>query len=143
MVSHKNLGLPLLACDLAPFNPEHISFTMMDYSRVDLTKSNVFRNVSSSRRKNVFGRVKQYKSQELMDHEIASVEVDMNTIAEWEKANKKATKAMMGLDLHKVGGLGNAGGKNIGAVVGGIKKGAMKTEKKRSSFLWFGGDDRL
>ena len=141
-VNHSRLGLPLLACDLSSLDPQHISFTMDDYAEVNLTFSTAFRNVSNTRKKSIFSIVKQYKSQKLMDHEIANVEVDMETIAEWDKATAVAKKKIMvETDLVKVGSLGNSGGTNIGGVKDKKQEKEKVQEKRRSQFLGFGGGD--
>ena len=115
---------------------------MDDYAEVNLTFSTAFRNVSNTRKRSIFSIVKQYKSQKLMDHEIANVEVDMETIAEWDKATAVAKKKIMvETDLVKVGSLGNSGGTNIGGVKDVKQEKEKVQEKRRSQFLGFGGGD--
>ncbi|GMH93040.1 hypothetical protein TrVE_jg7780 [Triparma verrucosa] len=131
MVSHKSLGLPLIASDMkGTFDAEHISFTMKDYSKVDLTKSNAFRNVSNTRRKGAFSICKQYKSPRLLDWEIENVEVDMETIHKWERETMLKTKKVMKGGLEDVGKMGTVGGVKIGGIKSLAEREQADSKKK-------------
>jgi len=120
MVSHKSLGLPLIATELQKLDTEHICFTMKsaeEYDRDNLVNSNAFRgNVSNQRRRGLFSICKQYKSQKLMDWEIENVEVDMATIHEWERETMLKTKKVLRGGIEEVGAMGKMGGVKIGSM---------------------------
>lgn len=117
------------------FDAEHISFTMKDYSKVDLTKSNAFRNVSNTRRKGAFSICKQYKSTRLLDWEIENVEVDMETIHKWERETMLKTRVVMKGGLEDAGKMGTMGGVKIG----GVKSLSQRENDKRQKKDMLGG----
>jgi len=141
MISNKSLPQPLLATDLTLMDREHISFTVKDYTPLELTKSNVFsvKGISKSRQRSSFAACKQYKSARVLEQEIANVEVDMETIIQWEKDTMAMKKKELKKDMKEVGGIGVTGE----TVIGGVKDWKLEEQRQlaKKSMFGFGASD--
>ena len=138
MITHKSLGLPLLACVSSDLDLEHVPFTMKDYSSVNLTLSSALRGVDPVEKLRAFGRCKQYKSPRLLDHELDSVEVAIREIRDMEAANGRSSRQIMrSSTLESVGVIGSAKlkGKSIGGVKCPREEKVRRESRKKSSFL--------